>query len=55
MATKAEFMKAPDDLPDDATIDDAVERLVLHAGCRTRLGSGQKRLTDPAELKSLIL
>jgi hypothetical protein len=29
MATKADFMKALDELPDDATIDDAVERLVF--------------------------
>jgi len=29
MATKAEFMKALNDLPENATIDDAVERLVF--------------------------
>jgi len=29
MASKAEFMKALEDLPDDATIDDAVEQLVF--------------------------
>jgi predicted transcriptional regulator len=29
MATKAEIMKALEDLPEDATIDDAVERLVF--------------------------
>jgi predicted transcriptional regulator len=29
LATKAEVMKALEDLPEDATIDDAVERLVF--------------------------
>ena len=29
MATKADFMKALDELPENATIDDAVERLVF--------------------------
>jgi len=29
MATKNEFMKALDELPENATIDDAVERLVF--------------------------
>jgi predicted transcriptional regulator len=29
MATKAAFIKALEDLPEDATIDDAVERLVF--------------------------
>ena len=28
-ATKADFMKALDELPENATIDDAVERLVF--------------------------
>jgi len=29
MATKAEFMRALEELPEDATIDDAVERLAF--------------------------
>jgi len=29
MATKAEFMKALEELPENATIDDAVERLAF--------------------------
>jgi predicted transcriptional regulator len=29
MATKAEFLKALEDLPEDATIDDALERLAF--------------------------
>ena len=55
MATKAEFMKALEELPEDATIDDAVERLTFMLAVEHGLAQADAgELIDHEEIVQLV-
>ena len=55
MVTKAEFMKALDKLPDDATIEDAIDRLyVLYKIAKGKADFEAGRVVSDEELTERI-